>query len=190
MKNKLITTFFILISIFSLAQTKVSSDEIQIKKSLTYFVNSVKAKNMNQAVNCIYPKLFTIVPKEQMIQGLEMSYNNPMLKVNIQNFNFGGIEKPELIGNEYFSITNYGFKMQCDVSAANDEMQMNIEKALKGKYGKNNVKAVRKGIYDIDAKMRACAVSTDKKNWKFLILEKSYKPYLNKILPKKIIDKI
>ncbi|MFC7347032.1 hypothetical protein ACFQO9_09930 [Chryseobacterium zhengzhouense] len=190
MKNKLIKVFFSLISIFSLAQTKISSDEIQIKKSLTYFVNCVKAKNMNQAVSCIYPKFFTIVPKEQMIQGLEMAYNNPVLKVNIQNFDFGVIEKPELIGNEYFSITNYGFKMQCDVSAANDEMQMNIEKALKSKYGKNNVKAVRKGIYDIDAKMRACAVSKDRKLWKFLVLEKSYKPYLDKILPKKVIDKI
>jgi hypothetical protein len=56
MKNKFITTLFVLISIFSFAQAKVNFEEIQIKKSLTYFANSIKAKKMNQAVDCIYPK--------------------------------------------------------------------------------------------------------------------------------------
>lgn len=190
MKNKFITTLFVLISIFSFAQAKVNFEEIQIKKSLTYFANSIKAKKMNQAVDCIYPKYFTVISKEQMTQIMEVTYNNPLLKIDIQDLNFGVIEKPELIDGEYFSITNYGFKLQCDVSSMNDETQNKIETAMKIKYGQGNVKLLKKGVYVINAKLRACAISKDKKDWKFLILEKNYKPQLVKILPKKILDKI
>ncbi|MNU13326.1 hypothetical protein D3C71_13640 [compost metagenome] len=136
MKNKFITTLFVLISIFSFAQAKANSEEIEIKKSLTYFLNSIKAKKMNQAVDCIYPKYFTVISKEQMTQILEMTYNNPLLKIDIQDLSFGVIEKPELIDGEYFSITNYGFKLQCDVSSMNDETQNKIETAMKAKYGR------------------------------------------------------
>jgi hypothetical protein len=190
MKNKLITAFFIVISVFSLAQTKINSDEIQIKKSLTYFVNTIKAKKMKQAVDCIYPKYFTVISKEQMTQLMEMTYNNPLLKIDVQDLNFGVIEKPELIDGEYFSIANYGFKLQYDISSMNDEVQNKIETALKAKYGNGNVDLLEKGIYIINAKMKACAISKDKTYWKFLILEKNFKPQLVKILPKKIFDKI
>lgn len=190
MKNKFITILFILISTFSFAQAGINSDEIQIKKSLAYFANSIMAKKMNQAVDSIYPKYFTLISKEQMIQILEMTYNNPLLKIDMQDLNFGNIEKPELINGEYFSLTNYGFTLQCDVSAMNEEMQNIIANAMKTKYGKNNIKSVKKGVYIIDAKMRACAISKDKKYWKFLILDEKYKPQLVEILPKKILDKI
>lgn len=190
MKTKALTFIFFLTTFLVFAQKKTINDDLQIKKSLTYFVNSIKAKKMDQAVNCIYPKYFTIISKEQMKQGLEMAYNNPLLKIDIQNLSFGDIEKPELINGEYFSIANYGFTLNCDISSMNDDMQNKIENALKTKYGKSNVKSLRKGVYMINAKMRACAISRDRKYWKFLVLEKQFKPQLVKILPKKILDKI
>ena len=62
--------------------------------------------------------------------------------------------------------------------------------ALTAKYGANNVKYVAsEGSYLINAAMKACAISKDKKAWKFVILEKEYKKELVKILPKKILDK-
>lgn len=191
MKTKLITFLFILISFFSFAQTKVNTDDLQIKKSFTYFVNSIKSKKMDQAVNCIYPKFFTVMPKDQMTKILEMTYNNPFVKIDIQGLSFDAIEKPELINAEYFSITNYTFKLKCDAGSMNDEMKTKIETAFISKYGKNNVKYLSKeGVYIINAQMKACAVSKDRKYWKFLILEKEYKSQLVKVLPKKILDKI
>jgi hypothetical protein len=38
--------------------------------------------------------------------------------------------------------------------------------------------------------MKTCAISKDKKYWKFVILEKEYKAQLKKVLPQKILDKI
>ncbi|MEY8758889.1 hypothetical protein [Chryseobacterium tongliaoense] len=190
MKTKLLVFLFVLLSVVSFAQTKVNTDELAIKKSFTYFTNSIKNKKIDEAVNCIYPKFFNVVPKDQMKQILEMTYNNPFIKVDLLNLQFGTVEKPEPIDGEYFSVFNYLFSLKCNVSAMNDEIKKKVSSALASKYGKNNVKYLAsEGAYLINAYMKACAISKDKKQWKFVILEKQYKPELVKVLPQKILDK-
>jgi hypothetical protein len=190
-KTRFFASLLIIFSFISFAQTKVNTDDQAIRKSLVYFVNTIKYKKIDKAVECIYPKYFTIISKEQMTQLLNMTYNNPLLKVDVQDMKFGSIEKPELISGEYYSIVNYFPKLKCNLSAMNEEMKIKIGEAMISKYGKDNVKYLQnEGAYIINANMRACAISEDKKSWKFLILEKQYKPQLIKILPKKILDKI
>jgi hypothetical protein len=190
MKTKLLLFLFVMLSLMTFSQTKANPDDPTIKKSLTYFVNSIRSKQIDQAVSCIYPKFFTIISKEQMTQILNMTYNNPFMKIEVQDVNFGNIEKPELITGEYFSITPYFLKLKCNVSSLNDEMKKKMNSALTAKYGTNNVKYLaNEGSYLINATMKACAVSKDKKTWKFVILEKEYKKELVKILPRKILDK-
>ncbi|CAI8882044.1 hypothetical protein [Chryseobacterium sp. IT-36CA2] len=190
MKIKSLLFLFVLLSCMAFSQAKANPDDAAIKKSLTYFVNSIKSKQIDQAVNCIYPKFFTIISKEQMTQILNMTYNNPFMKIEVQDLKFGNIEKPELITGEYFSITHYSLKLKCNVSSLNDEMKQKMNSALTDKYGAKNVKYLaNEGSYLINANMKACAVSKDKKAWKFVILEKEYKKGLVKVLPKKILDK-
>lgn len=191
MKPKSFMFLFLFLSLMSFAQTKANPDETAIKKSLTYFVNTIKTKQIDQSVNCIYPKFFTVVPKDQMTQILNMTYNNPFMKIEVSNLKFGNIEKPELINGEYFSITQYYFTMKCNMSSLNDDMKKQVNTMLEKRYGKNNVQYLSKeGIYTINTNMKACAVSKDRKNWKFVIVEKEYKAKLAKVLPKKILDKI
>ncbi|MCP1299122.1 hypothetical protein NK356_08100 [Chryseobacterium sp. S0630] len=190
MKTKSLLFLFVLLSLMTFSQTKANPDDPTIKKSLTYFVNSIQSKQIDQAVSCIYPKFFTIISKEQMTQILNMTYNNPFMKIEVQDLNFGNIEKPELITGEYFSITHYFLKLKCNVSSLNDDMKKKMNSALTAKYGVNNVKYLaNESSYLINTNMKACAVSKDKKAWKFVMLEKEYKKELVKILPKKILDK-
>lgn len=190
MKTKSLLFLFVLLSLMTFSQTKTNPDDAAIKKSLTYFVNSIQSKQIDQAVSCIYPKYFNVVSKEQMTQILNMTYNNPFMKIELQDLKFGNIEKPELITGEYFSMTHYFLKLKCNVSSLNDDMKKKMNSALTAKYGANNVKYLgNEGSYLINATMKACAVSKDKKAWKFVILEKQYKKELVTILPKKILDK-
>lgn len=190
MKTKSLLLLFVMLSFMAFSQTRANPDDAAIKKSLTYFVNSIQSKKIDQAVSCLYPKFFTIVSKEQMTQILNMTYNNPFMKIEVQDLKFGTIEKPELITGEYFSITHYFLKLKCNVSSLNDDMKKKMSGALTAKYGADNVKYVAsEGSYLINAGMKACAVAKDKKAWKFVMLEKEYKKELVKILPKKILDK-
>lgn len=190
MKTKSLLFLFIMLSLMAFSQTKANPDDAAIRKSLTYFVNSIQSKQIDQAVSGIYPKFFTIVSKDQMTQILNMTYNNPFMKIEVQDLKFGNIEKPELITGEYFSITHYFLKLKCNVSSLNDDMKKKMNGALTAKYGANNVKYLAsESSYLINSAMKACAVSKDKKTWKFVILEKEYKKELVKILPRKILDK-
>ncbi|MCU7613538.1 hypothetical protein N0B16_03730 [Chryseobacterium sp. GMJ5] len=191
MKIKLLVFASLFLCLFAHSQTKVNTDEVAIKKTLTYFVNSIKSKKIDQAVNCIYPKFFTVVPKDQMIQILTMTYNNPFMKIEIQDLQFGSVEKPEFINGEYFSIITYYTKLKCDVSSLDDNMKKKIEGAITKKYGKSRVQySKNEDTYLVNANMTACAVSKDRKTWKLVILEKESKSKLMKVLPKKILDKI
>ncbi|KQM38841.1 hypothetical protein [Chryseobacterium sp. Leaf201] len=190
MRTKSLLFLFVLLSYLSFAQAKANPDDPAIRKSLTYFVNSIKTKQIDRAVSCIYPKFFTVVPKDQMTQILNMTYNNPFMKVEVQNLQIASVEKSELISGEYFSIASYFLKLKCNVSSMNDDMKKKISAVLTNKYGKNNVKYLAsESTYLINANMKACAVSKDRKYWKFVILEREYKSQLVKVLPKKILDK-
>lgn len=190
MKTKSLLLLFVMLSFMAFSQTRANPDDAAIKKSLTYFVNSIQSKKIDQAVSCIYPRFFTIVSKEQMTQILNMTYNNPFMKIEVQDLKFETIEKPELITGEYFSIAHYFLKLKCNVSSLNDDMKKKMSGALTAKYGADNVKYVAsEGSYLINAGMKACAIAKDKKAWKFVMLEKEYKKELVNILPKKILDK-
>ncbi|WP_294204803.1 hypothetical protein [uncultured Chryseobacterium sp.] len=191
MKTKTLLFLLVMLSFTVFAQNKANPDEASVQKSLTYFFNSLKAKNTNQAVSSIDPKFFTVIPKEQLAQILEMTYNNPFVKVDILGMQPGKITTPELINGAYYSVADYTLKLKCNTGSLNDEMKKNIAQMMFSKYGKNNVKYVQAdGSYLINAPMKACAISKDKKSWKLVFVEKEYQSKLSKILPKKVLDKI
>ncbi|MDF2832770.1 hypothetical protein [Chryseobacterium indoltheticum] len=191
MTTKLITALFILISLFSFAQTKVNTDDQAIRKSMVYFANTIKYKKLDQTVDSIYPKFFTIVNKEQFSQMLNMTYNNPFVKIDVLDMKFISVGKPELVEGENFSITSYYLKLKADVSSMNEQMKKSVSEMLEKKYGKGSVEYLAKeDAYIINAPMKMVAVSKDKKDWKVVFADKEYKKQLAKILPKKILDKL
>lgn len=190
-KTRLLTLAFIIFSCISFAQTKVNTDDQAIRKSVVYFANTIKYEKLDQTVSCIYPKFFTVVPKDQVTQLLNITYNNPFVKIDVQDMKFASVGKPELIDGEYFSLTSYYLKLKGDVSSMSDDLKNKIGEMLIAKYGKNSVKYnAKEGSYIINAPMKAVVISKDKKSWKLVLAEKEYKSQLKKILPKKILDKI
>ncbi|AZA74573.1 hypothetical protein [Chryseobacterium indoltheticum] len=191
MKTKLITSLFILISTFSFTQTKVNTDDQAIRKSMVYFANTIKYKKLDQTVDAIYPKFFTIVNKDQFTQMLNMTYNNPFVKIDVLDMKFISVGKPELVEGENFSITSYYLKLKADVSSMNEQMKKSVSEMLEKKYGKGSVEYLAKeDAYIINAPMKMVAVSKDKKDWKVVFADKEYKKQLTKVLPQKILDKL
>lgn len=194
MKTRILIIIISIFSIFSNSQSIKVDYDSQIKTSFNSFVTNIKNKNINNAVEFIYPKFFKVVAKEQMKQILNFIYNNPALGITILENKTTKIENPEKINNELFSIVNYTSKMNFKMDWNSIPNGLNMKKAiidgLYKKFGKENVSYNSKGdYYLINSKMKACAISSNGKDWKFLILEESYKNKLNNILPKKILHK-
>lgn len=194
MKTKLFILMICFFSILSCTKVRDVDYEQDIKKSLTAFIENIKSKRIENAVNFIYPKYLNQVTKEYVIDMLNIAYNNPAFMLDIKDFKIDNIEKPEKINNEYFSIANYSFKMKLKVQWSlipNEEAaKQKINLALKAKYGQDNIQYFDKeDYYLINAKMKACAISQNEKDWKFLTLDKKYKEELVNILPEKIFQK-
>jgi hypothetical protein len=190
-KTRLIAILLTIFSSIVFGQTKGNQDEQAIRKSVVYFANTIKYKKLDQTISCIYPKFFTVVPKDQVTQLLNMTYNNPFVKIDVQDMKFASVGKPDLVDGEYFSLTSYYLKLKADVSSMNEDMKNKIGEMLIAKYGKGNAAYnAKEGSYLINAPMKAVVVSKDRKSWKLVLAEKEYKSQLTKILPKKILDKI
>ena len=191
MKAKLLALVFLSLSLFFSAQ---NNDQKAVTKSFTDFLTQLKNKEIDRVVESIYPKFFTATPefkKDQMKMILNMTYNNPIMKVGIEKFKVINVGSAELAEGEYFIPVNYSVRMYCNVEGMSDEMRKKIESMLFQKYGRQNVVYYPNDmIYYVNAPMKACAISKDRKNWKFVMIEKEFKPRLAKVLPKKVLDKI
>jgi len=187
MKSKLIFSLFFFITVLISAQ---KNEQQTINNSFTTFFNQLKNKQIDQAVENIYPKYYTFASKDQMKMILNMTYNNPMIKVEVQNFKVNKIGNPDLVNGEYFSVVDYSTRVRFGTENLQEEMRKNIQNMLVQKYGQGNVIYYENEMaYFINGKSKACAVSKDKKNWKFVLVEKEMKGNLDKILPKKVLDK-
>jgi len=194
MKTKFLILVISLFSIYSCSQNKTENTEYNIKKSLTAFIENMKEKKINSAVEFIYPRYFEVVSKEQMTQILNSTYNNPSILTEIQKFDIDKIEKPEKINSEYYSITDYSFIMKLKIDwnsfPNSEQIKSQIKDGLSKKFGSENIKYFSdEDYYIVNAKMKSCAISSNQKDWTFLILEPQYKPELESILPEKILEK-
>lgn len=188
MKTKFLVSLFLMMSVLFSAQ---NSNQQAISKSFSSFLSQLKNRDIDHVVENIYPKFFTVLPKDQMKMILNMTYNNPIMKVEIINYKVTQVANPELINGEYFSLVNYSTRIRCNAEGMQEEMRENIKKMLVQKYGSGSVVYYPNEMaYYINAKTKAVAISKDRKNWKYVLVEKEMKQQLNKVLPKKILDKI
>ncbi|HAO27508.1 MAG TPA: hypothetical protein DCQ68_07180 [Chryseobacterium indologenes] len=195
MKIKLIVGIISLFSVLSFGQTGKVDDEVGVKRDFMTFFKNIKEKDIEKAVNLVYPKYVNAVTREQVFKVLTLSYNNPAFITDIQKFEINNVEKPEFIDGEYFSVVNYSFtmKFKIDWKVIHDaeSVKQKMNDAVMTRYGKEYVKYFSDGdYYLINTGMKACAVSKDQKNWKFLIVEKENRPQLTPILPRKILEKL
>lgn len=195
MKTKL--TLFI-ISLFSLlfhSQTKPTNYQTEITKSLNSFIETLKVKKIDNAVDFIYPKYINKVSRKQVFTVLNLVYNNPSLILNIQNSKINKIESPILVDGEYFSIIDYSFTMKFTIDWStihkNDETRNVVKEQLVNTYGRENVLYVKNGdFYAIKSPMKAVAISKNGNEWSLLPLENISKTQLTEVLPNVILEKI
>ncbi|ASW73870.1 hypothetical protein IQ37_17725 [Chryseobacterium piperi] len=188
----LIISFF---SLFCYGQTKPANYEATINTSLATFIETLKAKKVDQAVGLIYPKYVNKVSRQQMFTVLNLVYNNPSLVLNIQNYKINKISTPELIDHEYFSITDYMLTMKFSIAwntiHSNEETRSMVKEQLVNTYGRENVMYVKNGdYYAIKSPMKAVMISKDGNDWSIIPLENADQSQLKEVLPAAILEKI
>lgn len=67
------------------AQKGFPADSLAMTKRLTEFLNSNTKLDFKTVMEYTYPKLFELVPKEQMIELMESTFSNPTMKISMDS---------------------------------------------------------------------------------------------------------
>ncbi|QNR24095.1 hypothetical protein [Croceimicrobium hydrocarbonivorans] len=196
MKNlsliKLILSFSISLLAFNFSHAQ--SDAQAVKDGFNKYQVLLQEKKFNEAMTYIYPELFTLVPKEQLLKILNQTFSNPMLEVKMGESKVtktGQVQ--EINGKKYMIITYKGVTQMKPGGNAEQQalLKDRMQAGFNEQFGAENVTYNEStGFFTIHMEKEAVAISTDAKNWTYLSIEAQQKLMIEKILPAEIVAQV
>lgn len=178
--------------------TVYSQDFIEeLEKDFSTYTSMLVEQDFANSVEYLPEALFEIVPKETMIQAMEMVFNNPDMEMNIYGYSDLETYHTRQEENTTYVLFNYSSSLSMKVNLGEEEEEIAEKKdlylnAFKMAFGVDNVQFNEEtGSYQIQADKKACAISSDgKTNWKFLVLEEDQAQVIQQILPPSVVAEI
>jgi hypothetical protein len=183
-------SFFVIISTFS--QT-----DSELKNRLKLFMEANNALNFERIMDYTYPKLFTIVTREQMIEVMNNTFNNDEIKISMDSLKVDSVYKEfKLQANSYAKI-KYSMKLVMkfkeDTTATENEknkMNESMLAAMQGQFGKANVITDSAGCLHIKVVTNMVAIKDEyAKEWCFVNLKEG-DPLTKELLTDELLDKL
>ncbi len=184
----------ILFFLFTMAYSQDHKSDVK-KQFLTYY-QLIIDKKFEQAMDYVNVNMFSLVPKKQLIEVMEKSFNSPEAEIHTdlpKNIVVSGKTQK---GKEYFSTINYTADMKIRFKKLEDKANKDrsevdrimVRAQLEETFGKKNVVYdSTSGFFKIHAIKKAVANSTDLKKWTFVTVEPKQIPVLEKFIPKELL---
>jgi len=153
-------------------------------------------QQFEESLDYIYPKLFTLMSKEQMLKVLKATVNNPLLEVEFGEFKLLKAGAPQKIENQYYSLIDYSVVIKMKVKTKNEKQRETMNNrmllGLQKQFGEENVSLNRvTGYFEVKSEKKAVAISKDgKSKWTFLTVEPNQKLMMEKILPSSVVEEL
>ena len=187
-----------IITILAFFQTLISLGQginvnNEIKKDFNDYFKLIAERKIDDALNYSNPKLFEIVPKEQMKNIMEAVYKMPNIeyKTGIATFlKFEELKKIENVNYVKFHIIS-PIEMKFKDIENTDEKISQMTKNFEAKFGVGNVVFDKEsGFYKINAE-KVIIASCDNQlvEWKFVTVDNpKMKVLLEKFIPKELLN--
>ncbi|MFZ1677934.1 MAG: hypothetical protein WBP41_03195 [Saprospiraceae bacterium] len=178
----------ILISLTLTAQIKVNPD---IQKKFDAFVELSNQKKWDQAFDLMYPKLFTQVPKQDLVD-LMTSMEQDGLSFTRSNIKFKASAEPVVEGNETFVKVDYTGDLTVKITEGSI---YDAPKAISGmteqfqtSYGKENVKWDETGKqYTILVTISMIAIQNNNQ-WYLIEINKDQMGLMESLFPAPVME--
>ncbi|MFY0483928.1 hypothetical protein ACI6PS_15135 [Flavobacterium sp. PLA-1-15] len=188
----------LLILIFS--PLNAQNHEEGIRRQFREYNQLVLDKKINEALDYTIEDLFTIIPREQMVNMMESVLNTPSMEFRGTIPEITDMEPVrEIEGASYVRFKNKAI-MEVKFLQSPDEPKRTPEEeqeyntmlmaTLQEQYGEEYVTFdAQSGFYKTVTIKTVIAKSKDLKNWKFAILDSpTMKVLLGKFIPKELLD--
>jgi hypothetical protein len=186
-----------IITILAFFQTLISLGQVnvndEVKKDFTDYFNLIAERKIDEALNYTNPKLFEIVPKEQMKNLMQAVYKMPTIEYKTGNATFLKFDELKNIENvnyvKFLIISPIEMKFT-DIENTEEKVSQ-MTKNFEAKFGVGNVEFDKNsGFYKINAEKVIIASSDNELlEWKFVTVDNpKMKALLEKFIPKELLE--
>lgn len=168
------------------------TDEEIFERDIKMFMDNTGTGNFDAVLDLTYPKLFTLVPREQMKAVLGSMLDNPEMKITIAVNGIEKIHEPVVEGTETFRRIDYNSAMRMELG---DEMWEQKEMMISGmKMSMGDVDIIADDDTQallIDQLSTMIAIQEDgASDWKYLQFQADQAMMLKAIIPEAVIQKM
>lgn len=171
-------------------------DKASLESRLASFMNANDNMNIEEMADYLYPKLFTIAPKADLIKSMQETFNGDQMKVELDEVKVDTLypvfdfDKGSYAKVKYSMIMRMNFKNNSDSTIDNKDMLENIKQSMAAEYGAENVTLDEKGIISIREKSVMVAIKDEyAKEWSFVELKED-DPMTEKLFTKDLLAKL
>jgi hypothetical protein len=186
-----------IITILAFFQTLISLGQVnvndEVKKDFTDYFNLIAERKIDEALNYTNPKLFEIVPKEQMKNLMQAVYKMSTIEYKTGNATFLKFDELKNIENvnyvKFLIISPIEMKFT-DIENTEEKVSQ-MTKNFEAKFGVGNVEFDKNsGFYKINAEKVIIASSDNELlEWKFVTVDNpKMKALLEKFIPKELLE--
>lgn len=201
MKNIVVVLSMLALCACGSSKKKVASSDnpgASLEQRLTEYMKLNEEMNLEKIMDYVYPKLFTIVSRKDLLQAMKDGFNSEEVKIDIDSMKLDKIYPTFEMDNASYAKINYSMVMLMNFNQTKDttdkvdpEQNEFMRKTMAAEYGEENVSVDETtGVIKIKASSIMVAVKEQSdKEWYFVNL-KEEDPMMTKIFSKEVIEKI
>lgn len=164
-----------------------------LEKRLAEYMQLTEDMDLEKLMDYIYPRLFKIAPKEQMIEAMRAGFNNDELKMSLDSLKVDKIYPIFTSGKGQYAKVTYSMVMIMDFldkEGIEDQMELIME-SMGEKYGRDNIRIDDKtGNLRVKQTSHLVAAKDEyAKDWSFVSLRDD-DPMINQLLDKEVLEKL
>ncbi|MCB0582848.1 MAG: hypothetical protein KDD10_26455 [Phaeodactylibacter sp.] len=191
--QKFITLLFAL-AVFSTAARSQNDDSAAIQKRLDEYFRATEAKDWNKVVDMVYPKLFGLMEKKDMVQLFADMEGNGMV-FQMKDFEVRKISETVTYEGERFAIVDYsaGLNIRFTSEAYQDSSMVNILKSsFETSYGAGRVSYnPADNSFDIQAEKTMYAIAPEgSEEWAFMESDPAQASLTGTLIPKVVREEL
>lgn len=189
--------------LFLVSSTIVFGQEYkkEIEQQFLDYNNLIINQEFEKSMTFVPDEVFEIIPKEQMIIVMKKIFNNPEIEFKLNQPKIIEVSRAKKIDDKFYSLLSYSSLMemkflnneQKEETENEHKLRINmINLSLEESFGSGNVKYDEMTeAFEVNAQKQAYAISYNgKTDWKFLVIDNKQRFLLEKLLPKKLANKI
>ena len=166
-------------------------DSAELSSRLEMFMQYNRDMNFEKMMDYIYPKLFTIAPKEQIKEAMESALNDDELTIKLDSLKTEKIYPLFASGNNRYAKISYSMLILMSTKQQKDSTDMSeIVPVMQTQYGEENVRFDKKtNTLIIYQKVDMVAIKDElSPEWTFMNL-KIGDPLMDSLLDKELLAK-